>query len=317
MPEPLVEVTGLTRRFEMPGSFGRKPVGMLAVNDVSFSILRGETVGVVGESGCGKSTMARLVLRLIQSTAGRIVFDGVDFTALDGRGVRQARRRMAMVFQDPYSSLDPRFTLADVLSEPFRAQGLKVPPGRTDELLEAVGLSARLRSVLPHQLSGGQRQRVGVARALALSPQFIVFDEPTASLDVSIQAQIVELLLRLRAERALTYMFISHDLGLVSYLCDRILVMYFGRIVEVLPAPTAPARHPYTRALLDSSFVPDPEKRRVLAPIVGEPPSVYDPPPGCAFAARCDRCDAACRTERPVLRSDDAGGAFACHHPIL
>ncbi|WP_237154745.1 ABC transporter ATP-binding protein [Oryzibacter oryziterrae] len=316
MADPLITLDGVTRRFDMPRRFGQPALSMLAVDGVSVRIARGEVVGVVGESGCGKSTLARLVLRLIEPSAGTVTFDGTDLTDLSADKMRLARRRMSMVFQDPYSSLDPRYTLEDVLSEPFRAQGLKVPPGRIDELLTAVGLSNRLAHAYPHQLSGGQRQRVGIARALALSPEFMVLDEPTASLDVSIQAQIIDLLLRLAGERSLTYLFISHDLGLVSYFCDRILVMYFGRIVEVLPGPKAVPRHPYTRALMDSSFVPDPAARRTLVPITGEPPSVHTPPPGCAFAARCIRASDSCRTTRPPLAETPDGAAVACHHPI-
>ncbi|WP_165645227.1 ABC transporter ATP-binding protein, partial [Oharaeibacter diazotrophicus] len=300
MAEPLVAIRGLTRRFETPAGFGRKARAMTAVNDVSLEIRRGEIVGVVGESGCGKSTLARLVLRLVEPSAGTVAFEGTDLGALAPRALRAVRRKMAMVFQDPYSSLDPRWRLADVLAEPFRAQGLAVPAGRIDELLDAVGLPRGLATAYPHQLSGGQRQRAGIARALALHPDLVVLDEPTASLDVSIQAQIVALLERLRREMGLTYLFISHDLGLVRYFCSRIVVMYLGAVVEVLPTAGTAPRHPYTRALMDSSFPPDPAKRRTLTALTGEIPSPYALPAGCAFAARCPRAAERCRAVPPA-----------------
>ncbi|MBS0572181.1 MAG: ABC transporter ATP-binding protein, partial [Proteobacteria bacterium] len=229
--------------------------------------------------------------------------------------LRRLRRRMAMVFQDPYSSLDPRFRLADVLAEPFQSQGEAAPPGRIGELLEKVGLAPAMADSYPHQLSGGQRQRVGIARALAQHPDLVVLDEPTASLDVSIQAQIIALLADLRRDLGLTYLFISHDLGLVRYFCDRIVVMYLGAVVEILPrADTAP-RHPYTRALMDSSLVPDPGRRKSLRALSGEIPSPFNLPPGCAFAGRCPRASDLCRRERPAL-VESAGHAVACFHPL-
>lgn len=316
MAELLLEVEGLTRRFDMPGGMGIKPRSMIAVRDVSLQIARGSVVGVVGESGCGKSTLARLVLRLLEPTSGSVRFDGTDLTTLPPRDLRRMRRRMAMVFQDPYSSLDPRYTLADVLTEPYLAQGLPVPPGRIDELLAQVGLSAQMAGAYPHQLSGGQRQRAGIARALALNPDFLVLDEPTASLDVSIQAQIIALLERLRAELGLTYLFISHDLGLVRYFCNRIIVMYLGAVVEMLPDADSAPRHPYTRALMDSTFVPDPARRRDLVGLTGEIPSAFRLPRGCAFAARCPRSTDRCRSDKPVLTADATGHATACFHPL-
>ena len=220
-----------------------------------------------------------------------------------------------MVFQDPYSSLDPRFTLARVLEEPFRVQGEALAPDRLAEMLAAVGLPASMAESHPHQLSGGQRQRVGIARALALRPDFVVLDEPTASLDVSIQAQIIALLADLRDRLGLTYLFISHDLGLVRYFCDRIVVMYLGAVVEVLPTAGAAPRHPYTRALTQSAFVPDPSRRRSIAPLAGEIPSPFNLPPGCAFATRCPLASDRCRAERPVL-SADPDHPVACFHPL-
>lgn len=315
MTDPLLIARGLTRRFDTPGGIGRKARSMLAVRGVSLEIPRGAVVGVVGESGCGKSTLARLVLRLLEPTSGTITFDGTDLTRLPARALRQMRRRMAMVFQDPYSSLDPRHTLRDVLAEPYQAQGLPMPAGRVEELLTQVGLSPAMAASYPHQLSGGQRQRVGIARALALHPDFLVLDEPTASLDVSIQAQIIALLERLQAELGLTYLFISHDLGLVRYFCDRIVVMYLGAVVEVLPDAKAPPHHPYSRALIDSTFLPDPAQRRDLVGLTGEIPSAFALPKGCAFAARCPHVSDRCRAENPVLQTAPDGHAIACFHP--
>ena len=315
MAEALVTVEHLSKRFDSGGGFLAKPRSMMAVRDVSLTIARGEVVGVVGESGCGKSTLARLVLRLLQPTTGTVQIGGVDLTALPPARLRALRRTMAMVFQDPYSSLDPRFTLADVLREPYRAQKLPVPKGRVEELLTQVGLSPAMAGSYPHQLSGGQRQRAGIARALALTPDFVVLDEPTASLDVSIQAQIIALLQDLRARLGLTYLFISHDLGLVRYFCDRIVVMYLGSVVEVL-APNATPRHPYTRALMDSTFVPDPTRRRNLVALKGEIASAFNLPVGCTFAARCAFAQDDCRMQVPALQSHADGQAVACFHPL-
>ncbi|MBL9074696.1 ABC transporter ATP-binding protein [Tabrizicola sp.] len=315
MTGPLIRIEALTRRFQTGGGVLARPREMLAVREVTLDIGKGEVVGVVGESGCGKSTLARLVLRLIEPTSGRVSFDGTDLSSLSPAALRRMRRRMAMVFQDPYSSLDPRFTLARVLEEPFRVQGEALALDRLDEMLAAVGLPAAMAESHPHQLSGGQRQRVGIARALALRPDFVVLDEPTASLDVSIQAQIIALLADLRDQLGLTYLFISHDLGLVRYFCDRIVVMYLGAVVEVLPTAKAAPRHPYTRALTQSAFVPDPARRRQLAPLAGEIPSPFNLPPGCAFASRCPLASDRCRAERPVL-SDDPDHPVACFHPL-
>ena len=315
MTAPLIRIEALTKRFQTGGGMFVRPREMLAVREVALDIAKGEVVGVVGESGCGKSTLARLVLRLIEPTSGRVSFDGTDLSALSPAALRRMRRRMAMVFQDPYSSLDPRFTLARVLEEPFRVQGEALAPDRLAEMLAAVGLPASMAESHPHQLSGGQRQRVGIARALALRPDFVVLDEPTASLDVSIQAQIIALLADLRDRLGLTYLFISHDLGLERYFCDRIVVMYLGAVVEVLPTAGAAPRHPYTRALTQSAFVPDPSRRRSIAPLAGEIPSPFNLPPGCAFATRCPLASDRCRAERPVL-SADPDHPVACFHPL-
>lgn len=316
MTAPLLHVRDLARRFTTGGGWFRRARSMMAVRGVSFQVAKGEVLGIVGESGCGKSTLARLVLGLIQPTAGRVVFAGQDVTDLGPGDLRRLRRRMAMVFQDPYSSLDPRFTVADALNEPFAVQGERPPPGRIATLLDQVGLSQAMAASYPHQLSGGQRQRVGIARALAQSPDFIVLDEPTASLDVSIQAQIIGLLSDLRRDNGLTYLFISHDLGLVRYFCDRVLVMYLGAVVEVMPRADAIPRHPYTRALMDSNFVPDPTRRKTLQALKGEIPSAFDLPRGCAFAARCPRATELCCAENPGLADLTPGHPVACHHPL-
>lgn len=313
MSQPLIQLEALTKRFDTGGGWFTPTRSMTAVRAVDLAIARGEVVGVVGESGCGKSTLARLVLRLIEPSSGRILLDGSDLTTLPRAALRAARRRMAMVFQDPYSSLDPRYSVADVLAEPFVVQRRPMPPGAVAAMLAEVGLPAAVAASHPHQLSGGQRQRVGIARALALRPDFIVLDEPTASLDVSIQAQIIELLSGLRDRLGLTYLFISHDLGLVRYFCDRIVVMYLGAVVEVLPRPDAAPRHPYSRALMDSSLSPDPGQRRAIAPLAGEIPSPFSLPPGCAFAGRCPRATDRCRSERPAL--EGAEHPVACFHP--
>lgn len=315
MTQPLLSTRGLTKRFATGGGWFARPREMTAVRSVDLTLDRGEVVGIVGESGCGKSTLARLIMRLIEPTEGGVSLDGISLGDLDRRELQAARQRMAMVFQDPYSSLDPRFTIADCISEPFTVQSR--PVSRTDiaNALESVSLPASTAERYPHQLSGGQRQRVGIARALALKPDLIILDEPTASLDVSVQAQIIELLASLRDRLGLTYLFISHDLGLVRYFCDRIIVMYLGSVVEVLPNTHTAPRHPYTRALMDSSFVPDPAQRRMIAPLTGDIPSPFKLPDGCAFASRCNRVTDACRNQTPPLEMQD-GHAVACIHPL-
>jgi oligopeptide/dipeptide ABC transporter ATP-binding protein len=321
MTVPLVIMRGLSREFvSARGMFGPRRT-MRAVDDVTLDIPGGKVTGVVGESGCGKSTLARLALRLIEASSGSVTFDGVELGKLQSAELRQLRQRMQMVFQDPYSSLDPRYSIADCLLEPFAIQGL-MPAGaeraaRVAELLDMVGLARSVADSFPHQLSGGQKQRVGIARALALKPQFVVLDEPTASLDVSIQAQIIELLERFQDQFGLTYLFISHDLGLVRYFCNQIVVMYLGRIVEVMATPDARPQHPYSRALLDSTFAPDPAKRRIVKPLEGEIPSPFALPVGCAFAARCANVDDRCWKERPALADTEAGGRVACHNPNI
>lgn len=313
-----LEVRNLTKQFSSPGGPFNKARVMHAVNDVSFDLPKGRVIGVVGESGCGKSTLARLILRLIEPTAGSLKFDGQDMRAKSAAEMRGLRADMQMVFQDPYSAIDPRFTVARAVMEPFEVQG-REPEGsaaeEVDKLLTMVGLNPGLAGSFPHQISGGQKQRVGIARALALRPSLLVLDEPTASLDVSVQAQIISLLEQLRDDLGLTYLFISHDLSLVRYFCDEILVMYLGRVVEALPDTGLAARHPYTKTLMDSTFAPDPKMRRVIAPLEGEVPSPFDLPPGCAFADRCPHASELCRKTTPELTTQ-GGHAVACHHPL-
>jgi len=314
----LLEVRNLSKQFTSSGGPFRKAQAMYAVNDVSFDLPKGRVVGVVGESGCGKSTLARLILRLIEPSVGTLCFDGEDLRAKSPAEMRRLRARMQMVFQDPYSSIDPRYTIARAVLEPFKVQGRKpalLPAEEVASLLSMVGLSPGLASSFPHQLSGGQKQRVGIARALALRPSLLVLDEPTASLDVSVQAQIISLLEKLRDDLGLTFLFISHDLRLVRYFCDEILVMYLGRLVEALPDTEAPARHPYTATLRESTFAADPKQRRVISPLEGEMPSPFNLPPGCAFADRCQHASAICRKEIPELVAQD-GHAVACHNPL-
>jgi oligopeptide/dipeptide ABC transporter ATP-binding protein len=313
-----LEVRNLSKKFITPGGPFRKARAMHAVNDVSFDLPSGRVIGVVGESGCGKSTLARLILRLIEPSGGALSFDGEDLLAKSPAQMRKLRADMQMVFQDPYSAIDPRYTIARAIMEPFEIQNRAPTESREaeiDSLLTMVGLNPGLAGSYPHQISGGQKQRVGIARALALRPSLVVLDEPTASLDVSVQAQIISLLEKLRDDLGLTYLFISHDLSLVRYFCDEILVMYLGRVVEALPHTDLPARHPYTKTLMDSTFAPDPKQRRIIAPLEGEVPSPFDLPPGCAFADRCPQATSICRTQTPVLTTDD-GHPVACHHPL-
>ncbi len=312
----LLSTRSLGRTFSSGRSLFGKPHLFHAVSDVSFDIAAGEILGVVGESGCGKSTLARLIMRLLKPSSGQILFEGTDIALMRRRDLRKMRRRFQMVFQDPYSSIDPRQTMREALLEPFQVQGIQLSSKQAretvDELLEMVTINPALADTYAHQLSGGQKQRVGIARALALKPVFIALDEPTSSLDVSVQAQIIQLLQRLRTQLNLTYMFISHDLALVRYLCDRILVMYLGRVVEVMPQHAPPA-HPYTQALLDSSFAPDPGQRRKIVRIRGEIPSGFDLPKGCAFFNRCPHAQPICAAQRPALATVGTRHVVACH----
>jgi oligopeptide/dipeptide ABC transporter ATP-binding protein len=320
MSEPLLRVEDLRVWFGVPRPLLPAAEHVRAVDGVSFEIRRGETLGLVGESGCGKSTTGLALLRLIEPTSGRVTFDGTDVTALRRGELRRLRRRVAMVFQDPYASLDPRHSVGHSVAEPLRVHGLH--PGaarrpRLAELLELVGLNPDLLDRHPHELSGGQRQRVGIARALAVEPELVVLDEPIASLDVSVQAQVMNLLRRLQRELGLTYLFISHDLAAVQHLSSRVAVMYLGRIVEIGARDEVyrePA-HPYTRALLSAVPIPDPprERARQRTVLAGDVPSPVNPPSGCRFRTRCpevfDPCDDVDPALQPVGRAREA----ACH----
>ncbi len=322
---PLLQVRDLVKHFPVGGGVLRSDRGAIrAVDGVSFDVAAGETLGLVGESGSGKSTTGRAILRLHEPTSGTVAFDGRELTILDAAALRRERRHLQMIFQDPYASLNPRHTVATIVREPLDVHavgGDDERRARVDELLELVGLGARWRRRYPHEMSGGQRQRVGIARALATHPRFIVADEPIAALDVSIQAQIVNLMADLKTRLGLTYLFIAHDLSMVRYLSDRVAVMYLGRLAELGPAADLfdRPRHPYTRALVSAIPVPDPALERARARVVlpGDVPSPADPPPGCRFHTRCPFADARCRTEVPAWR--DLGGAgaphfVACHH---
>ena len=319
--KPLVQVRGLKQYFPIHGGLLRRKVGdVKAVDDVSFDIAEGETLGIVGESGCGKSTCGRAVLRLYEPTAGEVVIAGEDLSTLSPEALRRKRPSMQMVFQDPQASLNPRMTVAGLIGEPLdehtdwpRAKKLE----RIYELMDAVGLNRDFANRYPHAFSGGQRQRIGIARALALNPRFIVCDEPIAALDVSIQAQVVNLLEELQERFGLTYMFISHDLSMVRHIADRVAVMYLGKIVEIAPVQAlfdAP-RHPYTQALLSAVPEPDPALVRRKGRIVlqGDVPSPAKPPKGCNFCTRCPAVMPLCREVEPPTREIAPGHSVACH----
>jgi oligopeptide/dipeptide ABC transporter ATP-binding protein len=315
----LVSITGLSKHFTKR-AWPKPPVVVQAVTEVALDIVEGETLGLVGESGCGKSTLGRTLLRLIDPSAGTISFAGEDITHQSQAALRPLRKQMQMIFQDPYASLDPRMTIGTAIAEPLVIHELGDKAARAakvQDLLAKVGLPGDAVRKYPHELSGGQRQRVGIARALAVAPRFIVCDEPISALDVSIQAQIVNLLQDLQQDAALTYLFISHDLKIVEHICDRVAVMYLGRIVELAEAATlyAQPKHPYTIALLSAVPRIDPTHQRERIILQGDVPSPIDPPAGCAFHPRCPVKDKpkACFTEIPQLRVLGNGSRAACH----
>ena len=305
------------------GLLGRPTESVKAVDGVSFSLRRGSTLGIVGESGCGKSTLARVVTRLLEPSSGQILLDGEDITHAKGKNLRHLRQRMQMVFQDPYSSLNPRQSVGQIISSPLHVQKISPPQGeraRVQELMEVVGLNPEHYNRYPHEFSGGQRQRIGIARALVLNPSIIVADEPVSALDVSIQAQILNLLVHLQSDFGFSYVFIAHDLSVVHHIADEVAVMYLGKIVEMGPADTiynAPA-HPYTTALLSAVPVADPTRhhRQDRIRLEGDVPSPVNPPSGCRFRTRCWQATEKCAQEEPVLQSDGSGRLVACHFPM-
>jgi oligopeptide/dipeptide ABC transporter ATP-binding protein len=327
-PDVLLRVEDVVKHFPLrQGIIARREVGRVhAVDGVSLTVRRGETLGLVGETGCGKSTLARCITRLYDLTSGRVVFDGTDISRLSRRALHPFRRELQMIFQDPYGSLNPRRRVGSIIGDPFAIHGVADGPERkrrVQELMEVVGLNPEHYNRFPHEFSGGQRQRIGVARALALGPKLVVCDEPVSALDVSIQAQIINLLADLQHDFGLTYLFIAHDLSVVRHVSDRVAVMYLGKVVEVADAGALydRPRHPYTAALLSAASVADPDlaDRRERILLTGDVPSPVDPPRGCRFHPRCPKAQARCATEEPELivrPGDPPTHRTACHFPV-
>jgi oligopeptide/dipeptide ABC transporter ATP-binding protein len=323
--EPLVQVRDLVKHFPITrGVILQRKIGAVrAVDGVSLEVQRGETLGIVGETGCGKSTTARLIMRLLDATGGEVRFEGQDITRLKGAPLKAVRREMQMIFQDPYSSLNPRKTIGSIIGEPFAIHGLERGKGErkraVQTLMETVGLNPEHYNRYPHEFSGGQRQRIGVARALALKPKLLIADEPVSALDVSIQAQVLNLLRDLQRTFGLTVVFIAHDLSVVRHMCDRVAVMYLGKIVEIGPGDALYnfPRHPYTGALLSAVPVADPSaprgKRELLS---GDVPSPANPPSACRFHTRCPKAQERCSVEEPPLEDKGTGTRAACHYPL-
>ncbi|MCM3236680.1 dipeptide ABC transporter ATP-binding protein [Heyndrickxia oleronia] len=319
MNEPLLKVEHLKKNFPIRGGVFSKQIGAVkAVDDISFTIHKGETLGLVGESGCGKSTTGRMLLRLLEPSEGKIIFEGNDITKLSNRELRKIRGKMQMIFQDPYASLNPRHTIERILEEPLLVHGVRDKKARQKkvrELLEIVGLNSYHANRYPHQFSGGQRQRIGIARALSLNPKLIIADEPVSALDVSIQAQVLNLMKDLQKNFDLTYLFIAHDLGVVRHISDRVGVMYLGRMVELAESEEVyqNPKHPYTQALLSAVPIADVDYKKERIVLQGDVPSPANPPSGCTFHTRCPLAFEKCAVERPLFKEVEPGHFAACH----
>jgi oligopeptide/dipeptide ABC transporter ATP-binding protein len=322
---PLLEVRNLVKHFPIRrGVIFQRQIGAVkAVDDISFEVRRGETLGLVGETGCGKSTTARLLVRLLDPTSGQILVDGEDIAQRKGEALKALHRDMQMIFQDPYSSLNPRKTIGSIIAEPFVIHGMLKGEGerkqRVRDLMDRVGLNPEHYNRYPHEFSGGQRQRIGVARAIALEPKVLVADEPVSALDVSIQAQVLNLLRGLQRDMGLTLIFIAHDLSVVRHMCDRVAVMYLGKVCELSPSDELYGypRHPYTGALMSAVPVPDPSGgKRARQLLTGDVPSPANPPQACRFHTRCTKAQPICSSEEPILEDKGSGGRAACHFPL-